>query len=250
MDNLIELIGEQFSPDVVSALSGLSGATPTQTQSALGAAIPGLVGALANQGSTPSGAQQIMDLVGSQAGGENLLGNVMSMLGGGSASESLLSSGTGILGSLMAGNTDKIVDVIASVAGIENKTAKSLLRAVAPMAIAFLGKMVKDRNMDSRSLSNLLAGQTDFVKAAAPQGLIDAMGFTAPSVSTPAPRVAPPPPPPPAPATTQNWLWWAIAIVIVLILLWFFFLRGEPEAVQGFSAEMLDSLVTTALSLG
>jgi len=132
MDNLIDLIGKQLTPDVVNALGSLSGTTSAQTQTALKAAVPSVVGALAKQGGTPGGAQQILDLLGKQTGGVDLLSNLTGMLGNSTSSQSLMSSGGDIVSGLMGGDTNKIVDTIASTAGIKGDDA----RRITPIVLA------------------------------------------------------------------------------------------------------------------
>lgn len=259
MDNLIELIGKQLTPDVVDTLGSLSGISPAQTQSALGAVVPGLVGALAQQGGTPAGAQMILDLVGKHTGGMDVLGNLAGLLGGSDSSQNLLSSGADIISSLLGGNTSKIIDVIASIAGIRGGSASSLLRSIAPLVLALVGKQVAGGRLDASGLANLLAGQTNFVKAAAPKALLDTLGFSAREFDTPVvttPHVTPPvipsarlnpQPEPPSPPQSMKWLWWLLGAAAVLVLLWFLFLRPKPVTIQALPAD-LQAPVCTALN--
>ncbi len=266
MDNLIELIGKQFTPDVVDTLGSLSGITPAQTQNALGAVIPSLVGTLAKQGGTPAGAQVILDLVGKQTGGADVLGNLAGLLGGSDSSRNLLSSGAGIVSSLLGGNTSKIIDVIASIAGIRGGSASSLLNSIAPVVLAMVGKQVVGNKLNASGLANLLAGQTDFVKAAAPKAVFDTLGFSAGDFSAPepaaprvmpaAPRVTPPAvpsprlnpqPEPPSPMRPMKWLWWLLGAAALLALLWFLVLRPKPVTIQALPVD-LQAPVCTAIN--
>lgn len=263
MDNLIELIGKQLTPDVVDTLGSLSGISPAQTQNALGAVIPSLVGTLAKQGGTPDGAQVILDLVGKQTGGADVLGNLAGLLGGSDSSQNLLSSGAGIVSSLLGGNTSKIIDVIASIAGIRGGSASSLLNSIAPVVLAMVGKQVAGGKLNASGLANLLAGQADFVKAAAPKALVDTLGFSAGEISTPAPaapptapRVTPPAAPsprlnpqpePPSPMRSMKWLWWLLGAAALLALLWFLVLRPKPVTIQALPVD-LQAPVCTAIN--
>jgi hypothetical protein len=212
MENLIKLIGEQLTPDVVRSLGNLSGTTPAQTKSAIGAIVPSLVGALAKQGATPAGAQQVLDLVGKQTDGANILGNLTGLLGNATQGQGLLSSGAGIVSSLMGSGAGNVLNTIASTAGISGSGATSLLQRIAPVALAVVGKLIGGGKLNAGSLSSLLGGQTDFVKAAAPRGVLDALGIRAPTVE----RYT-------QPEQSSKWFWWLIgiaaAVVIVLVLL-------------------------------
>ncbi len=224
MDNLVELIGKQISPDLIKQLGNMTGASSTQTENALGAIVPSLVGGMVNQGSTAGGAQQLLNLLGKQTDGDNILGNTVGMLGGGS-SQNLLSSGAGIVSSLLGGDVSKIVSTIASIVGIKEGSVSTMLQAIAPMALAFVGKLVKDGNLNASGLANLLAGQKDFVKSAMPEELAGVLGFAAPAAAqVKAPEVAAAPK-----AGSLKWLWVALAALAVLAIVWFAFLR-EPGA--------------------
>jgi hypothetical protein len=243
MENLVELIGKQITPEVLNALGGASGTNATQAQSALTAAIPAIVGGLAKQGASPAGAQKILDLLGQQKGGADLLSNFTSLLGNATTSQNLTQAGGNILNGLFAGDTDKVINAVAATAGIKNEAATSLMKSVAPMGLAVLGKVISGGKLDASGLSNLLAGQADFVKAAAPKQLTDALGvsnFTSAPATTRAAAVPPPPvqAPPPAPKRSMNWLWWLLGLLALLAILGFLFFRPQPQTANQLPAEV------------
>ena len=93
MQNLVEMIGKQITPELVNSLSSMTGGTAAETQNALKSVVPALVGGLAKQGSSAGGAQQMLDLLGKQTGGADLLGNLAGVLGDPAASQKMLSTG-------------------------------------------------------------------------------------------------------------------------------------------------------------
>ncbi len=213
-----------------------------------------------NRVGRPPARQGILDLVRNQTGGADVLGNLAGLLGGSDSSQNLLSSGAGIVSSLLGGNTSKVIDAIASIAGIRGGSASTLLNSIAPMVLALVGRQVTRGNLNASGLANLLAGQTDFVKAAAPKALADTLGLSAgPIISTPAPtvpRVTPPAAPsprlnpqpePPSPVRSMKWLWWLLGAVAVLAILWLLFLRPKPITLQALPAD-LQAPVCTAIS--
>ena len=230
MQNLVEMIGKQLTPELVNSLSSMTGGTTAETQNALKSVVPALVGGLAKQGSSAGGAQQMLDLLGKQTGGADLLGNLAGVLGDPAASQKMLSTGGDLVNGIFGKNTDGIVNAIASAAGIKGEAASSLLKMVAPIGAGVLAKVIKDGGLNASGLSNLLGGQADFVKAAAPKGLTDALGIS----TTPVPP-APPKAPTPLPAPQKrslNWLWLVIGALALLALLWFLFLRPKPQTVD------------------
>lgn len=232
MDNLVELIGKQLSPQVVQSLGQLAGTTKDQTQGALGAIVPSLVGAISNQGSTAGGAQQILNLLGKQTGGDNLLGNLAGMLTGGDSTQGLLSSGAGIVSSLLGGNASKIINTVASLVGVKEGSISTILQSVAPLVLASVGKLVKDGNLNAAGLASLLAGQKGFVKASIPAGLAGTLGLAAPVEEKVAEVAAA------AKKGSLKWLWWLIAALAVLATIWFAFLREPGTGLLGGGAAL------------
>jgi hypothetical protein len=255
MENLVSLIGQQVTPGVIDALSGAIGASPSQTQTATQAAIPALVAGMAKQGSSVTGAQQLLGMLSQVDGSGDLLGNLTGALGGPAAGENLTSTGTNFVTSLFGNDVDKIVNTVAGFAGIRNEAVLTLLRTLAPIALAALGKVVSSSRLDASGLSNLLAGQKDFIAASAPKGLTDVLGIGSfssveppkvglqtPQVSVESPKVSSPvrpaePAPPPPQSRSMNWLWWLLGALVLLALLWYFFLRPAPTPTNQLPAE-------------
>jgi len=171
----------------------------------------------------------LIELIGKQISPE-----VVQSLGAlaGDAGQSLLSSGAGIVSSLLGGNATRITNIISSLAGIKEGSASKLLQGIAPIALATVGKVVKGSNLNASGLANLLGGQKNLVKAAVPAGLADALGIAAPVVAgVKAPKVAKGARA--SMAGSLKWLWWALAAVAVLAVIWFVFLREPAEGLLG-----------------
>src|SRR6476646_546896 len=119
--NILNMIREQVSPDMLAQISHSLGESPEGTKSALEQATPALLGSAAAEASSPKGATGIFNLIMQElpklGSGGNLLG---SLTGGGGAGASFVSS---LLGPKMG----MVGDFIASKAGIRGQSATSLL---------------------------------------------------------------------------------------------------------------------------
>ena len=91
--NLVELVKSQLTPDLLGKLAAQVGASESQAKSAVGAAVPALLSALAGSASQAGGAQKLLSAL-------TGLGSMSDMLSGAS-----LEKGTGLLGSLLGGST-------------------------------------------------------------------------------------------------------------------------------------------------
>ncbi len=112
---ILDTIAAELGPSTLAQLGETVGATPQQTQAAVAAALPALIGGLARNASSVEGAaslaaaverdhvpslesqlQGLGGLVGGSSGGGGLLGGVLGALGGGAPS-----AGAGGLGGLL-----------------------------------------------------------------------------------------------------------------------------------------------------
>ncbi|MCB0131610.1 MAG: DUF937 domain-containing protein [Caldilineaceae bacterium] len=260
MDNLIELVGQQITPDVLSQLAGVAGESQGATQSAVNAAVPSLLGSMLSSGSTPAGAGQLLEMLTSQPSSDDLVGNLAGMLGGQDSNQAMMQMGSSMLSGLMGDQSSGIFDLISNVAGIKKGSASSIMALLAPVVMGMVKKQLTGQSgggLNLGSLTSLLAGQKDFIAAAAPPGLTDALGIgsfddvkfdmpdlnleapkvTAPKVTAPkvaAPKVTAPKVDAPAPAVSGGgmgrWLWPLLAVLVLGGLLWWFLAgRQAPQ---------------------
>ena len=260
MDNLIELVGQQITPDVLSQLAGVAGESQGATQSAVNAAVPSLLGSMLSSGATPAGAGQLLEMLTSQPSSDDLVGNLAGMLGGQDSNQAMMQMGSSMLSGLMGDQSSGIFDLISNVAGIKKGSASSIMTLLAPVVMGMVKKQLTGQGgggLNLGSLTSLLAGQKDFIAAAAPPGLTDALGIgsfddvkfdmpdinlgapkiEAPKVTAPkvaAPKVTAPKVDVPAPAVSGGgmgrWLWPLLAVLVLGGLLWWFLAgRQAPQ---------------------
>jgi hypothetical protein len=166
--NLVDLVSSQLTGDVLGKLGGLIGANESQTRSATTAAVPALLSALSGMASTNSGADKLASAMGGLD--LNMLGNLAGLLGGGQAS-SLGNIGGSLLGSLLGGGgTSKIVETLATFAGMQPGIMKTLLTYLAPIVLGTIAKQFKGRP-DAAGLARLFTEQQGNIRNAIPRGL-------------------------------------------------------------------------------
>jgi hypothetical protein len=88
--NLVSLIMQFLTPDMIGRIASALGVDRNNTQTAIGAAVPGLLAGLCGVAAQPGGAQKIVDAARRQTG---TLGNFASMIGGAGRS-SLIEKGS------------------------------------------------------------------------------------------------------------------------------------------------------------
>jgi OmpA-OmpF porin, OOP family len=172
--NLIEMLKDQVTGQVLSQVASHIGESEANTKSALGAALPAILGTIANKAGTGGGATDIFNMIKNGGHDGSLLDNLAGNLGGGGISN-LLGGGSGIIGSLLGGKAGMIADLIANFSGVKKSSSSSLLSMAAPLLMNVLGKQVTSQGLNAGGLANLLAGQSDFIKKALPASISSAM---------------------------------------------------------------------------
>jgi hypothetical protein len=135
------------------------GTSPAQTQSAVGAALPLLLGALGRNAAQPQGA---MDLFGAlqrdhSRSGPDLGGLLGSLLGGGGAGQAAggPQNGAAILGHIFGGNQQRAESGLGQATGL-GASAGPLLQMLAPIVMSFLAQRMNSGGMDAGGLGQAL----------------------------------------------------------------------------------------------
>lgn len=119
------------------------GLQPQQASSAIGAALPLLLGAMGRNAQQPQGAEALLGALqrdhapASGSGGFDLGGLLGSVLGGGGGTAT---NGAGILGHVFGGNTDRATQGLSQATGLDNSTTRQLLALLAPIVMSYLAQ--------------------------------------------------------------------------------------------------------------
>lgn len=116
-----------------------------QASQAISAALPLLMGGLANNASQPQGAQSLLNALqrdhlsggAASSGGFDLGGLLGAVLGGGS---SPATNGTGILGHVFGGQTPQAASLLGQKTGLDSGRSGQLLAILAPIVMSFLAQ--------------------------------------------------------------------------------------------------------------
>jgi hypothetical protein len=164
--NLVSLIMQFLTPDVISRIASALGLDRNSAQTAIGAAVPALLAGFTGAAASPGGAQDLLSGIKQQSG---ILGNFTNMIGGGQST--LLDQGSSLLRSVIGGQDQAaIAGAVSKYAGIGQGAGNSLLAMLAPVAMGVIGKQLGGRNLDVGSLTGLLASQKDQIVQAMPAG--------------------------------------------------------------------------------
>jgi hypothetical protein len=125
--DLQSLLGQALGGDTIGRMSKALGADESTTGNAVQAALPMLLGALAHNSSTPSGASSLMGALDRDHDG-SVLDDVAGFLGGGSSG-----GGQGILGHIFGNKLGAVQNGLGQAAGLDAGSAGSLLTMLAQL---------------------------------------------------------------------------------------------------------------------
>src|SRR5262245_24833102 len=154
--NLVKQIVDQLSGDALNKLGSLLGVDSESTSYAASAAVPALLGGLANIASRPEGARQLTSALGGIDAGS--FGDFARHLDGDSSG--MMLKGTQLLQSLFGENTQQeIIGAIANFSGLGGTTSKSLLAYILPVVLGTVARQWKQKGASASALQNLFAEQ-------------------------------------------------------------------------------------------
>ncbi len=169
--NLLSLLQDQVGSTLAQKASSFLGESEDNTKSALSGIMPTLLGSLISKGSSESGASGLLNMITSGGHNGGILDNIGGLFSGGDSTSGLMSTGSGILSSLLGDKLGGITQQIARFSGVSESSSSSLMKMAAPMMMGMLGKQVSSQGLNAAGLMNLLGSQKDFVKSAMPSGL-------------------------------------------------------------------------------
>lgn len=175
--NLLEMLTETLGSQFAKQASEFLGESESTTKSALGLALPALLGGLAKQGSTLDGAASLLKTLGGSNVDTGLLGNIAGLFSEKGKTDSLVTLGTSLLGNVFGDKVGSIASTIASLTGLKSSSSSNLLGLAAPFLMSFLKKFVTEKNLDAAGLVRLLGEQTGFLKGKVNPQLAGAMGL-------------------------------------------------------------------------
>ena len=237
--NILEIIREQLSPEIVGQISKSAGESPEGTKSALQSALPTLLGSAAAQAATPNGATGLLDFLKQHTPAGGWSESVSGLLGSGGG------AGSSFVSSLLGPKMNMVRDFIANRSGIRSESATSLMGMGGQMLMGVLGKQVTARGLGASGLGQLLSSQIPHLKGLVPpelsnmlgignflgqgqQSLSDAIGQVTPAMQH-------------ARTSGANALKWAaIPLAVLLAVLFVVYRHNRPNNVGGTRDETLN----------
>ncbi|WP_424628390.1 DUF937 domain-containing protein [Bradyrhizobium sp. SYSU BS000235] len=234
MANLVSVVMQFLTPDMIAKIASALGLDRTLAQKAIGGAVPALLSSLADASTTPGGMRQLFNLLQQQSGSPESMRSAI----GGSGQKAFADSGSSMLSGLFGGGAlDTMAQSIGRFAGLNEGVSKSLLGMLAPVVLGALGQQQRTAGLDAGGVASLLASQKDQIVSAIPSGLADQlsaaglidragseMASAADRTTSRVARAA-------TSSPSAQWPYWLAALVVLGGLAWYFMGRPGDEKV-------------------
>ncbi len=162
MSSILDALTSQLGGSALSQISRQIGADDDATGGAIAAALPMILGGLIkNSGGGGGGASALGAALDKDHDG-SLLDDLGSFLGNRDQQEK---HGGGILGHVFGGQDGHVAGAVAKSSGLNAGSAGQLMKILAPMVMAQLGRQRRQGNLDNSGLSDLLRGERKQIEA-------------------------------------------------------------------------------------
>lgn len=214
--NLITQVMNEFRGDTLGGIASALGESSSKVQTAIGGAIPALLGGLINKVSTT---EQATNLLGVMKGANLDAGpmtDVATAINAHDGISTLVKTGRPLVESLFGGRAGAIGDWVASLSGISRSSSSSLLSLALPLLLGQIGKRLMTTGWNASSLMGLLGEQRSFLHDA-PAGLSSLLSSKEPVLAVPhvgAYEV-------PSRRRVSPWVWALPVLLLIPVLLYF-----------------------------
>jgi hypothetical protein len=151
MLGILDLLNSDMGKQLVSSISEKTGINTSQATSVVASGLPALMGQIQNNLSSGDG------LLGALTSGKHdgsILDNISGFL-----KEGDFTDGSKILGHVLGGNQDSMVQGLSSKTGVDSSIIAKILPMLAPIVMSYLGKQAKSKGVsNSGGLGDLLGG--------------------------------------------------------------------------------------------
>lgn len=228
-DSILSSLTDLITPRLLNQAASVFGESPDAVGKGLSAAMPMLLGGIAEKASTPSFASTLFGLLQDPKIDTGLLNNAGSLLAGNALTSGPSASlGGSLLAALFGSNQNLVADMLAKFAGVSPATASSLMKFGAPLALSVLNNKVRSGQLDLASLVGMLTNQKSEIKAALPAGLGNISNMLDRGTAAAAATAT-------AAKDTGSSIWrWLLPLLLLLGALWLLmqFMGGDKDAEQ------------------
>ncbi len=173
-DNLLEMAVRQLGSSGLSALDSALDIPEGKGESAVNAGMATIIAGMLKRGTNRSGPGSLLNIV---TGGSELdLSSASEAFKDPAGMSKLQDSGSGMLDTIFGNKLDHIAEAFSSSLGLDKDTGSRLLKVIATITMALLGKQAKSKGLDMGDLDALLLEQKPFIRDELPGDMLQELG--------------------------------------------------------------------------
>jgi hypothetical protein len=161
MNTLQDLLGSEQGDQAVNEISQNVGAESSLVNTAVQMALPALINGLANNASTPEGAEKLNNALEEHHDGsilDNIGGLAGMIFGGGQSEPPPQADAGGILGHILGGSQGQVAQDVSQKTGLGMGQVAQILMFLAPIVMGYLGRQKQQQGVGADGLGGLLGG--------------------------------------------------------------------------------------------
>jgi hypothetical protein len=170
MSDLIDAVLGNLDPRALQQIAGRLGTSPQQTQGAVAAALPLLLGALGRNAAQPQGAEALQRALQRDHAARDPQSVLAGILGGQGTQD-----GAAILGHVFGQRQQRAAQGLGAATGLDSGNASQLLAMLAPLVMQALGQRQQAQGFDLGALQGLLGGAAQAGGGRPGGGLLEAV---------------------------------------------------------------------------
>lgn len=154
MTGISDLLNSAMGKELVSSISEKTGISASQATNVVSSSLPALMGAMQSNLTSNDGTSGLLGALTSGKHDGSILDNLGGFLSGGDFTD-----GSKILGHVLGGNQDNMVQGLSSKTGVDSGIIAKILPMLAPIVMGYLGKQTKNNNVSNGTdLGGMLGG--------------------------------------------------------------------------------------------
>ena len=154
MSGILDLLNSDMGKQIISSVSEKTGLDASQATKVVSSTLPALLGQMQNNLTSKDGASGLLTALTSGKHDGSILDNIGGFLNGGDFTD-----GSKILGHVLGGNQDNMVQGLSSKTGVDSSIISKILPMLAPIIMGYLGKQTQKGGVSTGSgLNDILGG--------------------------------------------------------------------------------------------
>jgi flagellar motor protein MotB len=242
-DNIIQLASQYLTPDMIAKLAGMLGESNTSTASLVSAASPMLLSGMAC-GNAPGRLDMVTKAMASTGAAspsvlDGFAGKMAALASGGAGSNSLVETGSSLLGGMFGDKTSLMTKALSAFSGAKPGSASTVLSLLTPLLVGVMGKSLAGSGQAATpaAVTALLGSNKTAINDALPPELkriiagIPGLGalLCLPTVAAAAPVAAVPVAAAAANAGFGRFVPWILGALALGLLAWWLFGRNTVD---------------------